>query len=173
MSRLLDNDLNAREAARAAHHLSDCADCRRHQDEAQSVRAALRALSAPEQGIANGSLRMRERAFARLEAQVFSGEKARTPHRQSWLHWPAPAWQPALATVAAAAVIIGGALLAPSPQTLQVSPPASQEMMRLYHLHDVQAADVAVGDPVSRHDARAEAQAALLDEADNNVQGNL
>ncbi len=165
--------MSAREATRAAQHLSECAECRRVQDELQNVRLALRGLSTP-----GGSQQMRERVFSRLEASVRSGEAAQSKVagrslRWPLLRWPVVTWQPALATAAAVAVVVGAFILIPGSEPVQINPPAASELSQLYHLHDVQAPDLSAGDPVLHHDVRAEAQAALLDEADNRVQGNL
>ena len=167
INRFLDNDLSGNDAAKAAHHLTECGECRLLQDEMDAVRGLVRSAILPE----SGDL-ARERVFARLE-QAVAGKRGMSRRR---FHWPAITWQPAIATVAAAAVVIGLVALLPGRTPVDkigIESPNAVEMTRFFNLHDAQSADLVAGDPITHRDVRAEAQAALLQDAELRVQDGL
>jgi anti-sigma factor RsiW len=180
LTRFLDNELPGREATEVTAHLEACADCRREYDQFKQMKETLRALPLPS---AQNAETARLRAFARLESAVHA-ETSLPPARSAW-RWPAAlrGWQPAVATVAAAA-LVGVFFMLPNASEVEETPalngtavtaplPGASELSELYALHDVHGGPLTEDDMLLRRSETADAHAALLDHADATVAGSL
>lgn len=180
LDRFLDNDLSGREATDIAAHLDSCAACRQEFEKQRAMKVSLRQFATTSDGAADA----RERAFARLEQQVQRDEQTVTRKRfpipqANWIGWFfSRAGQSTVATVTAAAFVVGMVFLMNRPQEIQtpggvVELPGPAEMDWMFALHDAHVGGLTGDDPILRRSQTAEAHAEFMARANETLSGNL
>ncbi len=175
VSRLLDGDLSAEDAARLVGSAAQNPSLQSELEEIRVTRALVRQHAAQ---LAGGGETTRLRVGARFRAAVEAESWKERGGRPSSPFWNLSAWRPVLVTTLAAASVVGLYFLTPlSPGGPFAAPgaatPGDAEMSLLFDLHDAQGAPRSSVDMALQHHYTARAQAALLERADAAVEHSL
>ena len=178
LSQFADNEMSGAQATQIAGHLSECAACRFEYLRLNETKAAL---GAEREITHKDSAAARTRVLARVERIVQQESRPAPSFLSALFGGRMRVGRPVMATCAAAGLLGLAYFILPrldvvSPvklETISAALPNTQEIQALYRLHDAHGATTAWDEPVARRDARASAQAELLEVADANTAGSL